>query len=66
VSVFVQSMQVPSLVVFNVVMGLLVVRGIVHLVAKLTEEKPNMVFVGLPAVVLVVTVSMAVWILATA
>jgi hypothetical protein len=65
-SVFVQSMQVPGLVVFNVVMGLFVVRGIVHLVAKLTEEKPSIVLVGLPATVLVVTVSMAVWILATA
>lgn len=65
-SVFVQSMQVPGLVVFNIVMGFVLVRGIIHLVAKLTDDRPSVVLVGVPAAVLVMDVSLAIWILATA
>lgn len=60
-SALVHALQVLSLVVLNVMIGLLVMRGLWRLIAKLTDEEPALGCVGLPVVVLVVNVSLAVW-----
>ena len=65
-SVFIHSIQVPGLVAFNIVAGMVLVRGIMRLVARLTEEAPSPVFIGVPAIVLVTSASLAIWTLAMA
>ena len=64
-STLAHSAQVPVLMVANIVVGFVLVKGIVNLVAKLTEDAPSFLFVGVPATVLVTASSLAVWVLAT-
>jgi hypothetical protein len=63
---FVHALQVFGLVVLNVVIGLLAMRGLLSLIAKLTDEEPALGCVGLPVLVLVMNVSLAAWTIAAA
>ena len=65
-STLLHVVQVPALILLNIVIGLLVVRGIVNLVSRLMEDEPGFVFVALPVAVLVTTVSLAIWTIAMA
>ena len=65
-SVLVHSVQVPSLVVFNIAIGFVLVRGIVHLVDKLTDDESSIGCVGVPATILVAAGSLAIWTMAGA
>jgi predicted tellurium resistance membrane protein TerC len=65
-SVWVHSAQTPGLVVFNIVVGLIIVRGILRLIARLTQETPSLGCIGLPVIALVTATSLAIWTLATA
>lgn len=59
-----QALEVLVLIVLNVAVGLLVMRGLLSLVAKLTDEEPALGCVGLPVLMLVLNVSLAVWTIA--
>ena len=59
-SVLVHSVQVPSLVVFNIAIGF------VHLVDKLTDDESSIGCVGVPATILVAAGSLAIWTMAGA
>lgn len=57
--------QLSTLVSFNIVIGCLLYGGLIDLIARLTEEKPSIVFAGIPVAVLVALSSLIVWTLAT-
>ena len=65
-SVLIHSLQVPSLIVANIVVALFAVKGLWSLIAKLTEEEPAIGCIGLPVIVLVTNISLAVWTIAGA
>ena len=63
-STLIHTLQVLGLIMLNVVVGVLVMRGLLSLIAKLTDEKPALGCVGLPVLMLVLNVSLAVWMMA--
>ena len=58
-------LQVLGLAAANIVVGFVLVKWLMHLVAKLTEDEPYIGCVGLPAIMLVTMGSLIFWIIAT-
>ena len=65
-SVLEHALQVFGLIVANIVLGLFAVGGLLRMIAKLTEETPAIGCIGLPVIVLVTNISLAVWTIAGA
>ena len=61
---FLHALEVLVLIALNVAVGILVMRGLLSLIAKLTDEKPALGCVGLSVLMLVLNVSLAIWTIA--
>ena len=58
------AVEVLILIALNVAVGILVMKGLLNLIGKLTDEKPALGCVGLPVLMLVLNVSLAAWTIA--
>jgi hypothetical protein len=59
------SLQILGLLAANIVIGFVLVKWLMGLVAKLTEDEPYLGCVGLPVTMLVAMGSLLIWIVAT-